>query len=279
MHIENTRKCIFKNILYKIKIERVLVVKRVEKTIKSKERVKKHGEVFTPANIVNDMLNLPGLKECIKEFTTTVLEPSCGEGIFIIEILKKRLKKVREKSGNDIVIYENLALLSLTTLYGIELLEDNAQKCVINIYEVFISDYTNFAKENKRRVKRKVLDSAKTIITANIVEGNFLTRKTASGVPIIFSEWKIIKPRINRKNLKHIKIARTEYSIDEILNQESHSPGTIYGSNVEHRVSHEQKMLFELLNEKIEEKKYRYKIVKLIDVNNEEVEEIVDGDR
>lgn len=251
-----------------------------EKIIKSKDRVKQHGEVFTPRHIVNDMINLPGLKDIIREFETTVLEPACGEGIFIVEILKKRLKKVREKCGKDLTVYENLALLSLTTLYGIELLEDNAQKCVINIYETFMEDYNKFVTEHNKKMKIKVLDSAKTIITANIVEGNFLTKMTTADKPIVFSEWRVIK---QEKKVKHIKVERTEFTLEEIMSQESHDAGNVYEKMQKEEPV--QLTLFDLFDaqeiipdcKETVEKKYRYKAVRLIDVYKEEMEEVTDG--
>ncbi|WP_164968244.1 N-6 DNA methylase [Clostridium tetani] len=252
-----------------------------EKIIKSKDRVKQHGEVFTPKHIVSDMISLPGMNEAIKEFETTVLEPACGEGIFIVEILKKRLKRVKEECKKDLTCYENLALLSLTTLYGIELLEDNAQKCVINIFETFSGDYNNFAISIDKKIKKKVLDSAKTIITANIVQGNFLTKLTTEDKPIIFSEWRVIK---QKKLVKYLQIERTEFTLEEIIKEENHNSGNICRKTENEKSV--QLAFFDLFDAqdvlpRIEEKKpkvvkYKYKAVKLVNVYKEEMEEVSD---
>lgn len=122
------------------------------------------------------MISMSGLKEYILELTTTVLEPAVGEGVFLVELLKKRLKMVKKMSIENQTIYENLSLLALTSLYGIELLEDNAQKCVINIYR-FYDEYKAFINDNGYSIKNKVLESAKVIISANIVQEIFLQRK------------------------------------------------------------------------------------------------------
>lgn len=181
-----------------------------EKLIKSKKRVKNHGEVFTPKRIVHKMINQDGVKESIQDIRKTILEPSAGEGVFLTEILKKRLKYLLNIS-ESISNYENESLIAISTLYGVELLEDNAQKCVTNIYEVFLENYIEAGSKFKCKLKDKVKKSAKTIIAANIIQGDFLKEKDAYGNPLIFSEWKEIKSKSNK-----IKIQRTEYTLEDI---------------------------------------------------------------
>ena len=164
-------------------------MKSREKFIKNKKRVQQHGEVFTPISTVNKMLDQDGLKEKIVDIRCTVLEPAAGEGVFLVELLKRRLKYLLN-STSSMSEYENLSLLSLSTIYGIELLEDNTQKCVINIYMCYFAYYEKALKKYEKKVKKKVLDSAKTIISANIAQGNFLTKKTINNKPIVFSDLK-----------------------------------------------------------------------------------------
>ena len=144
-----------------------------EEIIKSKLRVQKHGEVFTPKKIVNKMLNIPEIKEACENLTATFLEPSAGEGAFLVEILDRKLKMVSEKYNNDLTSYESYSLLALTTLYGIELLEDNAQTCVMNMFQLYYDNYKEQVQHHNGIVKKKVLDSAKEIISSNIRQGNF----------------------------------------------------------------------------------------------------------
>lgn len=167
-------------------------------------------------------------------------------------------------------IYENLSLLALTSLYGIELLEDNAQKCVINIYQAFYDEYKAFINDNGYSIKNKVLESAKVIISANIVQGNFLTKKTTSGENIVFSEWRVVEK--NRKQ-KNIIIDRTEHSIDDILLQQDIVSGTVFSKNLENN----QLSIFDLFNNSMENQKeektlYKYISVKIVDVYKEEME-------
>src|SRR5699024_8969262 len=181
--------------------------------IKCKTRVQKHGEVFTPKRIVNKMLDIPEIKEACENLTATFLEPSSGEGAFLVVILKQKLKMVSEKYNHDLIQYENYSLLVLTTLYGIELLEDNAQTCVMNMFQQYYDKYKKQVEHHNGELKKKVINSAKKIISLNIVNGNFLTRKSIDGNPLVFSEWQPIKMR---KTIKNIKIQRTEYTLDEI---------------------------------------------------------------
>lgn len=181
--------------------------------IKSKKRVQQHGEVFTPRAIVDAMVSLPGLDESILQATTTVLEPSVGEGAFLINILERRLKLLAEQYSDDLVRFENYSLLALTSLYGIELLEDNVKKCAINLFTCYHDFYKDFAANLNKITKYDVEESAKTIVVANILQGDFLKRRTATGGPIIFSEWATVGLTTRTK---HIKIIRTEQTLDEI---------------------------------------------------------------
>lgn len=59
------------------------------KQIKSKKRVSEHGEVFTSEREVSAMLDL--VQEELKQLKSTVLEPACGTGNFLVEILKRKM--------------------------------------------------------------------------------------------------------------------------------------------------------------------------------------------
>ncbi|QBP43165.1 N-6 DNA methylase [Paenisporosarcina antarctica] len=240
-----------------------------EKIIKSKKRVQNHGEVFTPKRIVKQMLDLPNIRESCQNLTSTFLEPAAGEGAFLVEVLNRKMKMVVKNYGDDLIRYENYSLLALSTLYGVELLEDNAQKCAMNMYQVYYEAYRHQAIEHGAKVKNKVLDSAKLIISNNIAQGNFLTKLSANGNPIVFSEWQLVN---FRKDAKTIKIQRTEYTIEDILDgteKERGEPST-------HSVKVEQLQLFDFFDDEeiaeTVEKRMKYVPVKITDVYKEEME-------
>lgn len=241
--------------------------------IKSKSRVQKHGEVFTPKSIVNKMLDLPEIKEACESLTATFLEPSAGEGAFLVEILNRKLKMIAKEHNSDLTQYENYSLLALSTLYGVELLEDNAQTCVMNMFQKYYEMYMEQVKFHKGKINQKVLDSAKIIISSNIGNGNFLTRRSIDGSSLVFSEWKVINLR---KNIKNLKVQRTEYTLDEIYDKTQKEFGK---SLSEIQKEPEQIDMFSFLDEPAEhieqeqQREMRYIPVKIIEVFKEEMEE------
>ncbi len=242
-----------------------------EKIIKSRVRVQKHGEVFTPLWTVKNMLDLPGVKEACEDINATFLEPAAGEGAFLVEILRRKLNMVSKEYSKTLLQYENYSLLALSTLYGIELLEDNAQNCVMNMYQVFYEFYVETVKTLDGSINNDVLNSAKVIISANISQGNFLTREATNGDPLVFSEWSLEKP-LNKRTKKLI-VNRTEYTLEDIIDGKNKEFG--WASSY-HAVKNEQITIFDFLDEKYNnrEKIMRYVPVCITDVYKEEMEEV-----
>ena len=103
--------------------------------VKSKQRVVDHGEVFTPTWMVNDMLDL--VKDESERIDARVLEPACGEGAFLQEILRRKLTTVQARYSRNDFERRHYALLALMNTYGIELLADNAKICRTNLLAIF----------------------------------------------------------------------------------------------------------------------------------------------
>ena len=185
-----------------------------KRIIKSTDRVKDLGEVFTPKKIVDLMLNQPEITAKINDLHATFLEPSAGEGAFLVELLKRKLNVAKAQSKN-VKEMQNNFLLALSTLYGIELMEDNVEMLVMNMSNAFQQIYYHTFDLQDQDIK--VIKSANVIISANMAQGNALTRKTDTGEPIIFSEW---------KSLPRGKVQRTEYTFDSII-ENGGSTGTV----------------------------------------------------
>ncbi|AMB98605.1 methylase [Aerococcus urinaehominis] len=198
-----------------------------ERLIKSKARVQKHGEVFTPKWLVKKMLDVPEIKAATDNLYQTFLEPAAGEGAFLVEILKRKLIMVKDSYNNSLAMYENYSLLALSTIYGIELLEDNLASCQDHLYDIYEDFYRTQADQHGGRFKTKVRESARTIIEANIVQGDFLKRETNLGAPVVFSEWTPIQMKAGDT---FITVQRTEYSLDEIYDQVDKIPGALVDS-------------------------------------------------
>ena len=116
-----------------------------EVLIKSEERKKKYGEVFTPSFLVNEMLNT--LPNEIWGEKKTFLDPSCGNGNFLIEVLRRKIKAGQSE------------LEALKQTYGVELLEDNVEECKIRLLTE-----TNMLSS----------EEAKKVIDRNIICADFL---------------------------------------------------------------------------------------------------------
>ena len=193
-----------------------------ERLIKSADRVKDFGEVFTPKNIVDLMLDQPEISVKVNDLTATFLEPSAGEGAFLTEILTRKMQVALEGS-TSVDNYEDRILLGLSSLYGIELMEDNYRMLRHNLYQNFAVNYLRGlkAKGQPEHGKPKVLKSAKTIIFANMVQGNTLTYKNVHDQPIVFSEW------ASYKQEGRIWVKRTTQTFESIVEGEQTDNGLV----------------------------------------------------
>lgn len=184
-----------------------------ETIVKSNQRVKDHGEVFTPKRIVHAMLDQSGIREAAENLTSTFLEPSAGEGAFLIELLRRKTSAAVRLSATHKELGENM-LHGLSTLYGIELLEDNMELLVMNLILEFSTLYGEYSREIfNESINKDVINSAKTIIRANMVQGNSLTKHNDKGELMIFSEWEALPVKYGVR-----KVKRTEYTFDAVLN-------------------------------------------------------------
>lgn len=224
-----------------------------EKIIKSTDRVKDIGEVFTPQKTVDFMLDQPEINEKANTLDATFLEPSAGEGAFLVEILRRKLNVAVEQSKSTQEMQNNF-LLALSSLYGIELMEDNVEQLVMNMITTFRDAYFKAFKPEDQN--NKVLKSAQVIIAANMAQGNALTRKTNTGDPIIFSEWKPVGKT---------KVQRTEYTFESII-EGGGSTGTV-------KLQAEQLDLFvDPYAEDDEPEEKQYQLVKWEDVYKQLIE-------
>ena len=175
----------------------------MSKQVKSKERVADHGEVFTNEREVNAMLDL--VKQETERIDSRFLEPACGEGAFLKEILRRKLNVVKNKYKKNPFDYERYAIVALTSIYGVDLLEDNTEICRKNLFDIWNSEYSSCAKDSARDACR---DVAKYILKKNILCGDALTMKKNDGSPITFSEWSLVTGN---------SVKRRDYRLDELL--------------------------------------------------------------
>lgn len=162
--------------------------------IRSKKRVADHGEVFTPAWMVEAMLDL--VKGESERIDARFLEPACGSGNFLVPVLQRKLAAVELKFGKADFNKRHYALLGLMCCYGIELLADNIEECRANMLEV-LSDYFRLSPEDD------LYRAASHVLASNLVQGDALTMKTTLGSPISFAEWGYIgKGKFQRRDFR-----------------------------------------------------------------------------
>jgi hypothetical protein len=162
--------------------------------LKSKQRVADHGEVFTPARTVQAMLDL--VKDETQRIDSRFLEPACGSGNFLVQILRRKLTAVELKFGKSDFEKRHYALLSLMCIYGIELLADNIAECRANMLEI-LADYLNLCGSDD------LYRAASYVLSQNLVQGDALTMRTSDGQPITFAEWGYLgKGKFQRRDFR-----------------------------------------------------------------------------
>ena len=180
-----------------------------EKQVVSKQRVTDYGEVYTSQREVNAMLNL--VSQETERIESRFLEPACGTGNFLAEVLERKLQVVRMRYGRVQLEYERNAVLAISSIYGIDILEDNIQECRDRLFNIFNQEYTELFAESANNQCREAL---RYILSRNIIHGDALTLKTVgeNPEPIIFSEWSPVDGSM---------IKRRDFSFKELLHHES----------------------------------------------------------
>ncbi len=168
----------------------------MEKQVVSKQRVVDHGEVLTGKREVHAMLDL--VKHETERIESRFLEPACGTGNFLAEILERKLRVVKSRYGKSQLEYERYAILAVSSIYGIDILEDNVVECRRRLFDIFDQKYISFFKG---AVKEECLNVVKYILERNIIWGNALDLKTVgeNPRPIVFPEWSPVNGRMLKR--------------------------------------------------------------------------------
>ena len=170
---------------------------------KSKDRISDFGEVFTNEREVKAMLDL--VKQETERIESRFLEPACGDGNFLAEVLKRKLAIVKGRYGKNPDDYERYSVIAITSIYGVELLKDNTIECRKRLFELWNSEYTNvtgaYSNDECRNAVNFILDK-------NILNGDALSLKQVNGDPIVFAEW---------TSLNGVLLKRRDFRLDEML--------------------------------------------------------------
>jgi hypothetical protein len=117
------------------------------------------------------------------------LEPACGNGNFLIEILNRKLKVVCSRYKKSKIEFERNSITVISSIYGVDILLDNVEACRIRLFDHFNSIYVqHFSKE----IDPAFLKAAEFILSKNIIWGDALSMKTTNNLPITFCEWSAV---------------------------------------------------------------------------------------
>ena len=124
------------------------------------------------------------------------LEPACGSGNFLVQVLQRKLAAVELKYGKSEFERRHYALLALMCIYGIELLPDNIAECRANLLDIF-AYYLNLDETSD------LYRAAFHVLSINLVHGDALTMKACDGAPITFAEWGYLgKGKFQRRDFR-----------------------------------------------------------------------------
>ena len=191
------------------------------KIIKSKKRVADHGEVFTSEREVNAMLDL--VKQEAERIDSRFLEPACGDGNFLSEVLRRKLKIVKDKYSKSQLEFERFAITAVSSIYGVDILKDNVETCKERLYGMFNDIYKSLYKN---KCKEECKKSVKFVLDRNILWGDALSLKTVDKdqVPIVFSEWSFVRgSMIKRRDFRFAELAEFNPNTPGLFDQADES--------------------------------------------------------
>ena len=178
--------------------------------IKSKERVKEYGEVFTPEHIVKQMCDL--CEPNISDITKKIFEPTCGNGNFLVEILKRKLSsitfKASTKNNKTYVSFDTEfnILIALSNIYAVDIQQDNIKEARSRLETVIFNYINSFKTKEDSSISNSstFLQAMTEILKANIIRGDTLKDKKT----LYFYDF------IPNKEDKSFEV--TKYSLQEI---------------------------------------------------------------
>lgn len=184
--------------------------------VKSRQRVLEHGEVFTNEREVSAMLDM--VKQETERIESRFLEPACGDGNFLAEVLRRKLAAVKVRYRKSPTEFMRYAFVAVASIYGVDILEDNAQECRSRLCGIV-------EKESKAVLKKNIdplyLDAVRYVLDKNILCGDALTLKDVDGEPICFAEWSIVTGD---------KVKRRDYLLSELLSGHDEQP-SLFGES------------------------------------------------
>lgn len=179
-----------------------------DQQIKSRERVTERGEVFTAEREVNAMLDL--VKQETERIDSRFLEPACGNGNFLVEILRRKLEVVKRQYQKQLGELELQTTIALSSIYGVDIMKDNVEECCQRLLDIVCHWYADIHPQQKAP-SQELISTWSYVLHRNILWGDALTLREPVGPkatimeqqnakPITFSEWSFISDMVMRKD-------------------------------------------------------------------------------
>ncbi len=191
-----------------------------QKQIKSRERVANHGEVFTAEREVKAMCDL--VKAETERIESRFLEPACGDGNFLAEIIKRKLAIVSKQYSKSSVDWEKYSVVAISSIYGIDIMTDNAQICKNRLFDIWNKEYQkNCGKKLSETQKSETQKTVLFLLNRNILCGNALSLKEVdenqndTDRPIIFSEWSLVGEKLKRRDFAFNALVNQDFANEE----------------------------------------------------------------
>ena len=179
------------------------------------DRVKEFAEVYTSEKDVNDMLDI--VNEETLRIDSRFLEPACGNGNFLVQVLIRKINVITKRYKNSKVEFERYIVQAISSLYGIDILKDNVEMCRKRLFDLVIENYNKIYEKN---ISQKFTKTIKYILSFNIVWGDALSLlDQESKQPIIFAEWSFVTGSL---------IKRTDYIFSDLIAYQPFEKDTLF---------------------------------------------------
>jgi hypothetical protein len=150
--------------------------------IKTRDRVRSLAEVYTHEREVSAMLEL--IADMFPANTAGLdikfLEPACGSGNFLEQILRRKLAAIRWTKIRSVAAYEHSLLRAVASIYGVDICAENVVESRDRMLDVLRSHY--YSDANTIEPTDGFVWAAKTILSTNIVCADMLTGASTTEV-------------------------------------------------------------------------------------------------
>ena len=207
----------------------------------SRQRVAEHGEVYTATREVCAMLDL--VKEEAERIDSRFLEPACGTGNFLVEIMSRKMEAVRRQFVKNRFEYDQASAMAVSSMYGVELLPDNVDACRNRLLTQYLETYRQHQHQEASPELERCISF---LLRKNILCGDALTMLRDNGEPVTFCEWTFIGTGG--------KVKRRDFELSELLrNVEYDKPkageeGLLFADTGEPTFVHLPKREFPIVN-------------------------------